>query len=160
MAPDAPASPVPEALTPPPGVSYFYLVARKPGFVESALGHASSGAAIPNNHPCPCLTDDQDMDTVADKFDNCVLAPNPRQEDGDEDSHGDVCDNCPADFNPTQSDRDQDGLGDVCDPDIDGDGILNGADNCPYRPNASQADSDNDGYGDACDLFPQDDTRH
>jgi hypothetical protein len=36
-------------------------------------------------------------------------------------------------------------------PDIDGDGVLNGADNCPSVANADQANQDGDAFGDACD---------
>lgn len=36
-------------------------------------------------------------------------------------------------------------------PDVDGDGILNGVDNCPYKANAGQEDYDCDGTGNVCD---------
>jgi hypothetical protein len=39
---------------------------------------------------------------------------------------------------------------DACDPDIDGDGLLNGSDNCPSVQNAA-GDGDGDGVGDVCD---------
>lgn len=48
-------------------------------------------------------------------------------------------------------DLDMDGISDLTDPDIDGDGILNGVDNCPTTPNPSQADADSDGIGNVCD---------
>ncbi len=48
-------------------------------------------------------------------------------------------------------DVDDDGISDLTDPDIDGDGILNGADNCPYTANPGQEDADSDGTGNVCD---------
>ena len=39
-------------------------------------------------------------------------------------------------------------------PDIDGDGLLNGADNCPNVANVDQRDHDADLRGDACDVCP------
>ena len=51
--------------------------------------------------------------------------------DSDLDGVPNTADNCPTMANATQADLDGDGLGDVCDPDIDGDGRLNGADCAP-----------------------------
>jgi hypothetical protein len=42
-------------------------------------------------------------------------------------------------------------LGDACDPDIDNDGVPNGADNCPYVPNPDQLDLNSNNIGDACE---------
>jgi hypothetical protein len=42
-------------------------------------------------------------------------------------------------------------------PDMDGDGLLNGADNCPEVHNPDQADANGDGLGDACDPDPDHD---
>lgn len=39
---------------------------------------------------------DQDLDELANAYDNCPLLPNPLQEDADGDDLGDVCDPCPA----------------------------------------------------------------
>ncbi len=50
---------------------------------------------------------------------------------------------------PSGEDPDGDGLPDACDPDIDGDGVLNGDDNCPdvpNGPNVSAPDTSNDGF--------------
>ncbi len=41
-------------------------------------------------------------------------------------------------------------FGTAC-PDIDSDGVCDGADNCPGTANVGQADTDGDGTGDACD---------
>lgn len=40
------------------------------------------------------------------------------------------------------------------DPDVDGDGVLNGVDNCSGNFNPGQADVDGDAIGDVCDLCP------
>lgn len=39
----------------------------------------------------------------------------------------------------------------VSEPDVDGDGVSDGADNCPTVANFDQLDSDSDGLGDACE---------
>ncbi len=97
---------------------------------------------------------DTDGDGVPDAIDNCPTVPNPDQTNSDTDEHGDACDNCPFVNNPDQADTDGDGIGDACDPDLDGDGIPNGADNCVYTYNPDQLDTDGDGFGDACDNCP------
>lgn len=43
-------------------------------------------------------------------------------------------------------------------PDVDGDGLLNGVDNCPFAVNPLQEDADGDGRGDACENCPADDS--
>lgn len=117
-----------------------------------------------------CLAD-ADNDGINDEVDNCVLIPNPNQEDIDGNGIGDICemdtdndgvldyyDNCINAANTTKEDYDNDGLGNVCDNDLDGDGIDNANDNCPYYANPDQADSDNDGIGDACENDYDNDT--
>ncbi len=63
--------------------------------------------------------------------------------DYDKDGVPDLKDNCPKIANPDQADMNKNGIGDACDPDIDGDGLLNGKDGGPdkcdkvYSPNNS-----------------------
>jgi hypothetical protein len=135
---------------PRPYSMFWYLVTRT-GCSESVPGRDDTGAAVPNDDPCPSLGTDADGDGVEEALDNCAGYANPSQADVDSDSHGDPCDNCVTTSNPDQSNIDGDALGDACDPDIDGDGVLNGADNCPTVPNPGQQDTDLDGIGDACD---------
>ena len=131
---------------------------------------------------------DSDMDGIPDinldcsgsecKKDNCILNPNPKQEDinfngkgdvcdddlnkacsnypdSDSDGVGDACDNCKNVKNSDQSNMDGDeNGGDLCDDDMDGDGIKNNQDNCPKVSNRDQTDTDKDGVGDICDNCP------
>lgn len=112
---------------------------------------------------------DRDRDGWLDGYDNCVVDPNPSQEDLDHDGRGDACDtdndadgvadeddNCPDVANAPQDDLDVDGLGDACDPDIEDDGVLNAADNCRYHWNPGQENADGDAFGDLCDPDPED----
>ncbi len=69
--------------------------------------------------------------------------------DRDRDAALDSADNCPL-VPGGEADMDKDGYGDGCDPDMDGDGILNGDDNCVSVSNPAQVDTDGDGRGDVC----------
>jgi hypothetical protein len=77
---------------------------------------------------------DQDGDGIGDSIDNCILAPNPDQQD-----------------------TDQDGSGDACDADSDGDGLLNTVetntgtflDENDTGTDPLKADTDGDGISDA-----------
>lgn len=96
---------------------------------------------------------DMDEDGRNDPNDNCLLEPNPEQEDADGDGAGDVCDlwpfdadndgvpveidNCPTLTNAGQVDGDSDLVGGACD-------------NCPNISNFDQADADMNGIGDVC----------
>ena len=82
---------------------------------------------------------------------------------GDTAGIGDGCDNCPSTSNADQRDFDLDGVGDVCDPDVDGDGVLNGSDLCaetvvtPVDTNGcsqAQVDQDLDGICDPGSSSP------
>ncbi len=58
--------------------------------------------------------------------------------DADRDGVVDGTDNCPSVANANQNDLDADKIGDACDPDIDNDGVLNGADAYPYDQSKSK----------------------
>jgi hypothetical protein len=113
---ETPGTTVTDSENPPPNTLYYYVISRVNACRESVLGRDSTGAAIPNNNPCPNAPADTDADGIADVVDNCPLVANPGQADTDGDSHGDACDNCPTVANPDQQDSDSDGIGDVCDP--------------------------------------------
>ena len=107
---------VADSMNPPVNTLFYYLVSRVNACRESILGRDSTGAAIPNDNPCPNAPADRDGDGTPDVFDNCPLVANPSQADADGDNHGDACDNCPTMSNPDQQDSDSDSIGDVCDP--------------------------------------------
>lgn len=116
-----------------------------------------TGFRVARRASCP----ETDLDGVDDCRDNCVLIPNPLQQDADGDEVGDVCDTCPNSFSLLQVDSDSDGRGDECDTcpfdpgnDADADGLCGNLDNCPNVANPGQLDSDSDGAGDACDSCP------
>ncbi len=74
--------------------------------------------------------------------------------DTDLDTVADRDDNCPNDANTNQANLDGDALGDACDGDVDGDGVLAAAD-CDDRDNTvgeqfeAFQDGDGDGFGNA-----------
>ena len=78
--------------------------------------------------------------------------------DGVPDNYQSTVDNCPTTPNASQANVDGDALGDACDPDVDGDGLANGADNCPNNANPGQENLDGDALGDACDPDIDNDT--
>ncbi len=147
------------------GVDDFEVVRACGARFNPAAGDADADGIVDGCDGCPLdPANDADGDGVCGDLDNAVFAANAGQEDADGDGVGDVIDNCGADPNADQRDLDRDGLGDACDPDLDGDGIVDGSDTdrdddgvddavdlCPSVPDAPQADDDLDGEGDACD---------
>jgi hypothetical protein len=114
----------PDAVNPPRGSAFYYLVSGVNVCTEGCLGLVAPPGACEIPNPSPCTSNptvDRDGDTVPDRDDNCPLFANPTQTDGDRDSVGDACDNCPTRANPDQVDTDSDGAGDACqDTDHDG----------------------------------------
>lgn len=150
------------------------LILTKPSLLVACLLLASCGGVSSGSSD----NTDTDLDTIADRNDNCINIANTNQENMDADSFGDVCDNdrdgdgiynIDDDFPDNASqylDLDGDGLGHTEDDDNDGDGINDDVDNCPYVANTDQTDSngindapnDISGLGDACELSGLNDT--
>lgn len=102
--------PVPAPLPPPPP---FGLPANLMGIPAGPSGGDFSSSSS-SCDDCPL---DTDHDGIPDGCDNCILVPNPNQEDVDQDDIGDVCDNCINIPNTDQIDVDKDGVGAACDCD-------------------------------------------
>ena len=106
---------------------------------------------------------DSDNDGTLDKFDNCPIIPNPKQQDSNSDGIWDLCsdddndgifwdkDNCIHTYNPDQKDINQNNIWDICEFDADKDGIFDAVDNCRNIVNPDQIDSDKDNIWNACD---------
>jgi FtsP/CotA-like multicopper oxidase with cupredoxin domain/uncharacterized protein (DUF2141 family) len=83
-------------------------------------------ATIKTGNVAVAALSDLDGDGILDSADNCVVVPNPGQEDVlDGDGVGDACDNCQLLANADQRDTNADGFGNVCDADLNGDGVVN-----------------------------------
>jgi hypothetical protein len=154
------------------------LILTKPSLLVACLLLASCGGVSSGSSD----NTDTDLDTIADRNDNCINIANTHQANIDADSFGDVCDNdrdgdgiynINDDFPDNASqylDLDGDGLGHTEDDDNDGDGFNDAVDNCPYVANSKsdgnggfyQPDengiNDGAGLGDACELSGLNDT--
>jgi hypothetical protein len=64
--------------------------------------------------PAVLIPEDQDLDGVVNRRDNCPEKSNPDQLDRDQDGVGDRCDVCPDIADPKQPDSNGDGTGDKC----------------------------------------------
>lgn len=106
---------------------------------------------------------DSDNDGTLDKYDNCPIISNPKQQDSDSNGIWDLCsdddndgiywdkDNCVNIYNPDQKDINQNAVWDICEFDADKDGIFDAVDNCRNTVNPDQYDSDKDNIWNACD---------
>jgi PKD repeat protein len=161
---EIPGTDASDALAPPAGSAFYYLVSARNSCGESTAGRDSGGTAYFAANPCGSLNRDSDGDAVPDPADVCPLATDAPQYDADADTVGDACDDCVETVNPGQEDADADGAGDACDncvfvanpaqPDQDADGRGDACDNCVLAVNPDQSDFDGDRLGDACDNCP------
>jgi predicted outer membrane repeat protein len=133
-------------------------------FKPSANG--GSGSEAFNRVPIAnCSTEDQRQEArqIVGVFIKCdVGSYETGKVDADSDGFVDALDNCPAAANADQADTDGDSLGNLCDPDIDGDGVLNGSDFYPtisicgatvgLAANQCLTDTDGDGIPDSCNA--------
>lgn len=93
---------------------------------------------------------DDDLDGIINKEDNCPAVNNTWQEDWDKDWIWDACDNCKLIQNSDQLDFNKNKKWDLCE-DSDDDWIPWLQDNCINVKNPKQKDSDNDWVGDFCE---------
>jgi hypothetical protein len=83
-------------------------------------GESGLSCANANGISVPCYSFeepsiDTDGDGISNSCDNCVVTPNPGQDDFDDDEVGDECDNCLEQKNKLQMDWNGDGYGNSCD---------------------------------------------
>jgi hypothetical protein len=106
---------------------------------------------------------DSDNDWTLDKYDNCPIISNPKQQDSNSNGIWDLCadddndwiywdkDNCINTYNPDQADINQNNIWDLCEFDADKDGIFDAIDNCRNIINPEQIDTDKDNIWNVCD---------
>jgi hypothetical protein len=128
---------VTDAVNPPAGTGFYYIVGSRNLCGESAA--VVNGQGQPHSPAPTCATANRnsDGDTPRDLGDNCPLATDGSQGDADADSVGNSCDNCASVANPLQENFDADGQGDACDLDDDNDGVPDVSDCAPLDPSNS-----------------------
>jgi hypothetical protein len=88
-------------------VGAYYIPAHVITVVDNLVGEDIVAPAV-------LIPEDQDLDGIENRVDNCPDQSNPDQLDRDHDGVGDRCDVCPDIADPKQPDSNADGTGDMC----------------------------------------------